>query len=214
MAALLFYVSRDTEVYHTLVSEIRDTFEAVEEIKLGKKLSDCRYLRACIDESLRMSPPISTSSWRDVGAGGEYVDGQFIPEGCFVGTAIYSIHHSEEYFSEPHRYKPSQWILEDGSSEDEKAQFERSRSVFHPFSLGQRSCIGKPLAYAELQLTLAVLLWKYNFQLCPGKNGNAGAGKLREGKELVGRTNPEEFQLFDRLVSIVEGPWIQFQSRT
>jgi len=35
-----------------------------------------------------------------------------------------------------------------------------------PFSLGQRSCIGKALALNEISLTLATLLWEFDAEPC------------------------------------------------
>ncbi|KAI8208912.1 FAD-linked oxidoreductase apf9 [Colletotrichum sp. SAR 10_86] len=58
LAATLFYLSGNASAYARLCHEIRSTFDSVEDIRIGAKLSSCNYLRACIDEALRMSPPV------------------------------------------------------------------------------------------------------------------------------------------------------------
>lgn len=60
LSALFFYLSRNTESYSKLANEIRTTFSNHSEIQGGPKLASCRYLRASIEEALRMSPPVSS----------------------------------------------------------------------------------------------------------------------------------------------------------
>lgn len=60
LSALFFYLSRNAEAYSKLANEIRTTFASHAEIKGGPKLASCRYLRASIEEALRMSPPVSS----------------------------------------------------------------------------------------------------------------------------------------------------------
>lgn len=155
-----------------------------------------------------MSPPVGSPPWREIGAGGETVAGHAIPQGCTVGTGIYSIHHDDALFESPHEYRPERWLS------NEEKQPDRTRgTAFMPFSTGPRSCIGKSLAYAELLLTMAILLWRYDFRanLCHGQD--LGAGKEVRGKERVGRANPDEFQLHDWVVGHHQGPVLQFRRR-
>ncbi|KAF4617109.1 hypothetical protein G7Y89_g15040 [Cudoniella acicularis] len=55
MSAFFFYMTRNPRVYNKLQREIRDTFKEINEVQ-GPKLASCIYLRACIDECMRMSP--------------------------------------------------------------------------------------------------------------------------------------------------------------
>ncbi|KAI1644157.1 cytochrome P450 [Daldinia loculata] len=66
LSALFFYLSRYREVYKKLADEIRRSFSSSADIKSGPQLSSCRYLRACIDKALRMSPPITGTLWREL----------------------------------------------------------------------------------------------------------------------------------------------------
>lgn len=38
-----------------LLEELERTFDNIDEIRLGDKLTSCVYLRACVDEALRMA---------------------------------------------------------------------------------------------------------------------------------------------------------------
>lgn len=99
LSATLFYLSRNSECYTKLATEIRTAFRKGAEIS-GKGLAGCQYLRACIDESLRMSPPTPGTLWRHLapeeeGRGPFVVDGHVIPKGTKVGVNTYSLHHNE-----------------------------------------------------------------------------------------------------------------------
>ena len=86
MCATFFYSTVNPEAYAKLVAEIQDTFCCLDDIRSGSLLDSCVFLSACIEESMRMSPPTPRAPWREVEYGGAEVDGQYIPEGCDVGT--------------------------------------------------------------------------------------------------------------------------------
>ncbi|KAM5436669.1 hypothetical protein McanMca71_001786 [Microsporum canis] len=209
ISSIFFYLARNPYAYEKLASEIRNTFSSAEEIRLGATLYKCKYLNACIDECLRITPPIGTSPWREVGKGGISVDGNFVPEGTSVGTCIYSIHHNEKYFPRPHEFIPERWIANEQDSY-KTAQVATARAAFNPFSTGPRGCIGRPLVNSNLLLTVAILIWRYDFRVPDGVLGKMGAGHPLGGN---GRTNPMEFQVLDRIMSVIDGPMIQFRRR-
>ncbi|KAI1774678.1 cytochrome P450 [Hypoxylon cercidicola] len=204
LSATLFYLSRNPECYSKLATEVRTAFQKGTEIS-GKGLSSCQYLRACIDESLRMSPPTPGTLWRHLapeeeGCGPFVVDGHIIPNGTKVGVNIYSLHHNEEYFSNPFKYDPGRWLIT-GDSDEKAAQRKAIHDAFAAFSVGPRGCAGKPTAYLELSLSLAKTLWYYDFETAPGKLGQVGVGQ--EG----------EFHLYDIFTSTHDGPYLVFKPR-
>ncbi|OCL09020.1 cytochrome P450 [Glonium stellatum] len=202
MAAIFFYLSRNPDAYARASVEVRSTFENLDEIKGGSKLSSCRYLRACIDEAMRMSPSVGQSLSREVPSGGAVVDGEFIPAGCDVGVPIYSIQHKEEYFPDPFNYNPDRWLAVKDSITQ---QVIDQNTAFNPFSTGPRSCIGKGVALVEMMLTMAVVLYRLDFKLA---SGDRAAG--RPGAEY-GRHRSDEFQLRDHVTAAKEGPLLRFR---
>ncbi|KAL8863818.1 MAG: hypothetical protein Q9198_010310, partial [Flavoplaca austrocitrina] len=78
--AMFFYMTRNPRIYEKLTSEIRKTFHNVGEIHSGPQLSSCRYLRAFIDETMRLNPPVAGDLTREVLAGGITVEDQYLPE--------------------------------------------------------------------------------------------------------------------------------------
>ncbi|OTB09662.1 hypothetical protein M426DRAFT_316197 [Hypoxylon sp. CI-4A] len=209
VSALFFYLSRNPHVYKKLADEIRSAFRSSAEIRNGPKLAGCRYLRACIDEALRMSPPVSGTLWRELyaeerGHGPFIVDGHVIPPGTQVGVSMYAIHHNEKYFAEPFTFQPERWLVEDPET------LTRMHSAFSPFSLGARGCAGKSMAYLETSLIISKTLWFFDFETAPGESGEVGGGTpgRTDGRERSG-----EFQLYDQFGSTHAGPNLIFHAR-
>ncbi|TGO43616.1 hypothetical protein BOTNAR_1690g00020 [Botryotinia narcissicola] len=119
LSSLFFYLSSHPTAYTLLATEIRDTFSSGLEIKTLAQLSSCKYLRACIDETLRMSPPFLATFWREPYSDHTepfVVDGPVIPRGTMVGVNPYCVMHNEEYFPKAFAFQPERWLTsEEGS---------------------------------------------------------------------------------------------------
>jgi cytochrome P450 len=205
MAAIFFYLSRNPDAYARAAAEVRSTFSSVEEIQGGSKLNSCRYLRACIDEAMRMSPSVGQTLAREVPAGGATVDGDFIPGGCDVGVPIYAIHHKEEIYPDPFNYNPERWMVEkEGASQQVLDQY----AAYNPFSVGPRSCMGKGVALVEMMATFAVVMFRLDFKMA-----EADVAGGRPNSKEFGRHRSNEFQLRDHITSAKEGPMLRFRPR-
>lgn len=55
----------------------------------------------------------------------------------------------------------------------------REHPAFAPFLLGPRSCVGKPLAYLEMSLALARLVWCMDFRIADSKGNASNDGVQR-----------------------------------
>ncbi|KAL8773643.1 MAG: hypothetical protein Q9209_001409 [Squamulea sp. 1 TL-2023] len=202
--ATFFYMTRNPEMYDKLVKEIRTTFKDASEICAGPKLTSCRYLRAFIDEIMRMNPPVGSDLNRKVLAGGITVEGQFLPEGTNIGVSLYALHHNEATFPDSFKFQPQHWIAGEHTNVA-PAHAAASESGFAPFSIGPRSCPGKYLAYLEMSITVAKVLYLYDVQAAKGSD--LGGGKP---DQIWGWQNKEQYQTWDVFVSIRYGPLVQF----
>lgn len=220
---MFFYLSRNPKAYARLASEIRTTFTSAAEIRQGSLLNSCTYLRAVIDETMRMSPSTLAPAWREQeaasAAAGEpfVVDGHVIPPGTQVAVSQYTLQHNAKYFPEPFEFRPERWLSpepEDGVSIPETAEQRDARTAmrraFVPFSIGDRSCAGKPMAYLEMRLTIAETVWFFDFERAPGEAGELGGG--RPGR-TDGRGRRDEFQLYDSIAVDHTGPNLVFRPR-
>lgn len=208
LTAVFFYLSRNPAAYARLASEVRKTFPDAQAIKSGPVLSSCAYLRAVIDESLRLSVPTTSMPWREedtVPTGGAQteafvVDGHVIPPGTMVVVNTYCIMHNQAYFPDPFAFRPERW-LDDANS-------KTLRQAFVPFGMGEAMCLGKGMAYLETSLVVAKTLWSFDFARASGEAGMLGGG-WPGGKDKA-RARANEFQLYDGIVSDHDGPTLVF----
>ncbi|KAL3440132.1 cytochrome P450 [Aspergillus insuetus] len=71
------------------------------------------YLRACIEESLRVRPASSFGLPRIVPKGGREICGQFIPEGVTISVPTYSLLRDPTVFNNASEYMPDRWMTTD-----------------------------------------------------------------------------------------------------
>ena len=80
---------------------------------------------------------------------------------------LQALHRSQEKFHQPDAFWPERWLAnakENSASPFYNDDLDASQS----FSSGTESCIGKQLAYAELHMVLAKLLWHFDLNAAPG----------------------------------------------
>ena len=164
------------EQYNKLATEIRTRFGSADEITMTS-VNSCRYLLAVIEEGLRMYPPSATAHPRHVPSGGITLDDgkYFVPEDMLVGVTTYAMLHSQDNWVNPDKFAPERWLPEKGSrllqGENDAEGYTRpeeynadKKDSFQTFSFGPRNCIGRNLAYAEMKLVLARLLFEFDLE--------------------------------------------------
>lgn len=119
-------------------------------------LKQCEYLRACLDESLRLLPPISNGLQRRTPIGGMHIAGKSIAGNVMVSVSAYVAHRDPMIYPEPEEYLPERW-LGDGGKELQKH--------FIAFSTGSRGCLGRNITYLEQTMLIAILVMRYDFSL-------------------------------------------------
>ena len=215
LAASLYYLLNNPETLATLEQEIRSTFQDASEIRMGSQMQTCNYLRACIDETMRMTPAVGGILPRVVLPGGLSIPslGITLPPGVDVGVPIYAIHHHADYVVSPFKFDPTRFLSNSTSTGGEVSPHPQNRealmSVFNPFSIGHRACLGKPLVYMELCIALARLVWEYDMRLTHDQHVSAFITR----DISKGTRHPREYQLQDWFMSNNEGPWVEFRAR-
>ncbi|KAI1126960.1 cytochrome P450 [Nemania abortiva] len=184
-----YFVSTHPKVFSRVLREVRDTFSAEDDI-MWEKVRGLRYLEATLHEALRLFPPSPASQQRIVPPGGATIDGYYIPGGKTVAVAPWVATHSSLNFCEPDTFQPDRWL-----GEDEKFSKDHLNASL-PFGTGPRVCLGKNLAYMEMLLITAHLLWNFDLELdreeYEGKNVVWGLdGKMKPMKVFHSMTKPE-----------------------
>ncbi|KAF1360976.1 cytochrome P450, partial [Lizonia empirigonia] len=165
IAATFFYIKQSPRILQKLQHEIRTAFGSHKPIN-GPKLDGCTYLRACVDEALRMAPPGPGVFWR-TSSSHHVIDGIALPVGTEFGVCIYAMHYNSAIFDEPETYKPERMIRKDPDSFSD-------REALMAFLRGYRACPAQKLAYGSILLPIARLLWE--FELDSGELVSASEG--------------------------------------
>ncbi|KAF9877575.1 cytochrome P450 [Colletotrichum karsti] len=160
MSGLTWFLLHNPDKLEKLRAEIRGTFKTREEITMVSA-QNCKYLRACLNEAMRLYPPTPGSLPRWVPGKGEEIEGRWVPGGYAVAVNQFAAGHSKHNFHRAGEFIPERW-LELGP--DSKFA-DDDRAAVQPFSYGQRICIGKPMAYAEMSLTYAKMMWYFDIEI-------------------------------------------------
>ena len=209
MSALLFYLTHNPDKLAKLTAELQGHFATMQDIHSGPALNSCVYLRACLDEALRLAPPVPAILPRTAMMGGMVIDGEHIPEGVNVGTGSWSIHHNPTYYPDPYTFRPERWIadIDEGVTAE---SVKLAKDAFCAFSIGPRGCIGKNMAYLELQVAIGRLVFQYDI-VSKSRKGAGGEVLGKKGEGL--RERRDEFQIYDHFICYKEGPEVQFTPR-
>jgi cytochrome P450 len=104
------------------------------------------YLQACIKEGLRIWPPLTGLMTKQAPPGGDTFNGVFIPGGTDIAYSAWGTHHNPKTFGEDADvYRPERWL----EKKAEELQ-HMERSVECVFGSGRYGCLGKSVAFIEL----------------------------------------------------------------
>ncbi|KAI1745964.1 putative cytochrome P450 monooxygenase [Xylaria scruposa] len=151
------------EKLRKLEQEVRSAFKSDDEITLTS-VGNLTYMLACLNESLRRYPPVAGSLPRMAPKGGAMVDGNFVPESTLISVYQWAVNHDKNYWNEPYKFAPERWL---GDPEYKGDQLDAMQS----FSVGPRNCIGRNLAYAEMRLILAKIVYNFDMTLADDSRG-------------------------------------------
>ena len=157
---------------------------------------------------MRMSPPSATDPQREVLQGGLTVDGHYFPQGTNVAVMMYALHQNEDTFKDPGVFRPERWLI-DAKSGVTAESVALAESSFSPFSYGPRACPGKQLAYLEMSITVARLLFRADVRAVEGSDLGAGRPEY-----IWGRRNRLQYQTQDYFIAGKDGPMVQFKARS
>lgn len=158
LSGLVFHLLNNPQVYDKAMQEVRTSFSSPDDINITSTLQ-LHYLQAVLTETMRLYPPVPASTDRRVPPGGAMVDGRFMPGGTVVHYFHDVLYQLPSHFEKPDEMHPERWFPE---GERPKEFDNDNRAVHQPFSYGPRNCIGKNLAYSEMRLISAKLLFRFD----------------------------------------------------
>jgi cytochrome P450 len=135
MCGAVYHILSNPPVLLSLCQEIRGAADNASDLNL-ELIYGMKYLRACLDETMRMYPSIVGTLPRVVDGDGAYICDQFVPPNTVVGVNQWATYRSNKNFIYPDEFRPDRWLnVEEGEYIGDR------RKAFQPFGYGPRKCI-------------------------------------------------------------------------
>lgn len=160
LTTLFYYLMKAPALYQKLQSEL-DALPSDLSASDFPALSKLPFLNACIDECLRLEPPVSSGAQRVSPQGGATICETFIPKATAARIPAYVLQRDARYFSDPDSFDPDRWLP--GST-----QKLHDKRAFFPFLIGPYGCIGKQVALLEMRFAVATIVKTFDLELVGG----------------------------------------------
>lgn len=148
----------------THYKKLQDALDVLPRGKGGRfaydDLAKMPLLEACINEAMRLQPPVPYQNQRIAPEGGVAVSGVFIPGGTNTRTAMYALSRSSSEFTEPDSFRPERWLA---SAREDGEVFNPKASL--PFLAGPYHCVGRNFAMQEMRYSVATIAGRYDIRL-------------------------------------------------
>lgn len=168
----LFVLSEQRELQDRVADEAAAALAAGADAGLPGRLP---LLRAVVDETLRLYPPVPRFDREAVAA--DRIGEHDVRPGDLVSIWPWIIHRHRQLWTEPDAFDPDRFARGCGS--------DRHRFQYLPFGAGPRTCVGARFATAEALAILAVWLRRWRFAPTPGRPVRpAGMVTLRQAGGL------------------------------
>ena len=139
-------LSHEPQVWQRLQKEVSSLENPLSrERPIFEQLKEMKYLRAVLNESLRLHPAVPsnlrqavTDTMLPVGGGNDGKSPVFVPKGTQVAYGVYAMHRRKDLYGEDaENFKPERW-LDEGEKKGLRVGWD-----YLPFNGGPRICLGR-----------------------------------------------------------------------
>ena len=149
----LYYLTQNPDVLARAKAEVDALWGAADNPEPSyADVAKLRYVRAVLDESLRLwptAPGYLRVARSDTVLGGRYR----IKRGQWVLVVLPIVQRDPRVWSDPERFDPDRFL---------PGQTKNRAHAYKPFGTGQRACIGRQFALHEAVLRLGLILHRYD----------------------------------------------------
>ena len=168
LSFMLENVLRHPDVKEKTLDEVNKVLSNRDDVEY-EDLNQLDYIGCVFKEALRLYPPASGTA--RVISKNTTICGYPISQGTNISISFYCIQRSPSYWHDPLQFNPDRF--HEGESNNLQA--------FMPFSVGNRSCLGRQFAEMEVKILFAKIFKRVKFELFPDKE----TGLIGEGLLLV-----------------------------
>ncbi|KAL6626322.1 hypothetical protein ACP70R_030048 [Stipagrostis hirtigluma subsp. patula] len=146
---------KNPRVLQKVQLEVRDTFKG-QDMLTEENMTKLNYLHLVIKETLRLHPPMVPRACRETCR----VMGYDVPKDTAVFVNSWAIGRDKKYWDAADEFRPERF-------KNSSIDFKGTDFEYIPFGAGRRICPGITLAWTNMELILASLLYHFDWQL-PG----------------------------------------------
>lgn len=155
-----YLMGKHTDVQERMRQEALEAFKMEGDHLSKKTLTNLRYANQVISETLRIYPPVITTTTR--GAEKDWQYGRYvIKKGTTVLVPTYQLLHDPLYWVNPEKFDPDRF------SADNRHLI--NPIAYQPFGLGPRMCLGQRLALLQLASVTTQVLRHFRIALGPSQ---------------------------------------------
>jgi cytochrome P450 len=141
----------------------------------ARGIESWHYTFRFLMEVLRLYPPVWISCRKTRSR--VTLEDHSIPRGVNVIFSSYLLHRDPDSYPDPNRLDPDRWLsvrpgIADGT-------------LYIPFGIGPKGCIGEPFAWQELEVILGTVLQGWKLSTKPGSRVHAAAETTLHPHELL-----------------------------
>ena len=179
LSHLFYHLASHPDVVKKLREEVTPLMEADGGVS-HVKIQEAQYLNGCINEALRLNPPVPCGVFRKTPKEGVYIGQTFIPGDTVIQMPGYVMARGgrrtsistqsmltcdadETIYPRPLEFIPERWYS--------KPELILHKDAFQPFSSGPFGCIGKNLALMEIRTLASRMIMKFDVAFAPGEDG-------------------------------------------
>ncbi|KAJ5939782.1 Benzoate 4-monooxygenase cytochrome P450 [Penicillium verhagenii] len=157
LAVSMFHVVHNKAIGNKLREELKTVLTKPTSKATWTELEHLPYLTGVVNEGLRLSHGMTARLGRISPNENMLYKDWVIPAGTPVSQSNYFVHMDPTLFPEPEKFDPERWVRA-----AEKG--EHLTRFIVAFTKGAKQCLGMNLAYAEIYMTLAHVVRRFEFE--------------------------------------------------
>lgn len=157
LKTVTYHILANPSIHSKLKAELKSAIPDPVQIPPLHRLENLPYLHAVIQEGHRFSHGVVGRLQRISPDNPLHYQSWTIPVGTPVSMTSMLQHMDPEKFPQPQLFSPERWLIQNPQKAAEK--------YLVPFSKGTRQCLGINLATAEIYLTVATVIRRFDLEL-------------------------------------------------